>query len=187
MLTFSHAKSKRVDHLELSTVIYVPPEEAYEFLVDFPGYANYSEHLTKVTHDGDGGPGTVYDIHLKWWKIRYVVRSEVTELDPPNRVDWKILKDINAHGNWRVEEVPDEAPEGEETASRVWLSIYFDADSADSGMINLPRFVSLGWVVNKVKPIVVSEAEKVLARIVTDLEGEPRDVNLTIHSKPDSV
>ena len=187
MFTFDPAKSKRVDHLELSTVVYVPPEEAYEFLLDFPGYANYSEHLTRVTHDGDGGSGTEYDIRLKWWKIQYVVRSEVTELDRPNRIDWKIIKDIHAHGSWRVEEVPEEAPEGKETASRVRLSIHFDADSASSGMLDLPMFVSLGWVVDKAKPLVLSEAEKVVKRIVTDLEGQPRDVNLKIHSKPDSV
>lgn len=187
MFTFSRTESKRVDHLELSTVVYVPPEEAYEFLLDFPGYANYSEHLTRVTYEGDGGPGTEYDIHLKWWKIQYTVRSEVTELDRPNRIDWKIIKDIRAHGSWRVEEVPEEAPDGEETASRVWLSIRFDADSASSGMLNLPAFVSLGWVVNKVKPLVLTEAEKVVERIVADLEGQPRDVNLEIHSKPNSV
>ncbi|WP_435153247.1 SRPBCC family protein [Haladaptatus sp. DFWS20] len=176
-----------MDSVELSTVVYVPPEEAYEFLIDFPNYANYSKHLTGVTHEGDGGPGTEYDIHLQWWKIQYTVRSEVVELDRPNRIDWKIIKDINAHGHWRVEEVPEEAPEGGETASRVWLSIQFDADSADSGMLDLPMFVSLGWVVNKVKPLVLREAETVVERIVADLEGEPRDVNLVIHDKPDSV
>ncbi|GAA0201201.1 SRPBCC family protein [Halobacterium noricense] len=187
MFTFSRTEPNGVDSVELSTVVYVPPEEAYEFLVDFPGYANYSEHLTGVTREGDGGPGTEYDIHLKWWKVKYTVRSEVTELDRPNRIDWKIIKDIHAHGHWRVEEVPEEAPEGKETASRVWLSINFDADSADSSMLNLPMFVSMGWVVNKAKPLVLKEAERVVERIVADLEGEKRDVNLVIHDKPDAV
>ncbi|WP_227354768.1 SRPBCC family protein [Haladaptatus salinisoli] len=176
-----------MDRVELSTVVHVPPEEAYEFLIDFPGYANYSKHLKRVTRHGEGGPRTEYDIHLEWWKIGYTVRSEVTELAPPNRIDWRITKDFSAHGHWRVEEVPEEAPEGKETASRVWLSINFDADSADSGMLDLPMFVSLGWVVNKVKPLVLKEAERVVARIVADLEGETRDVNLVIHEKPDSV
>ncbi len=187
MFTFSHPELNGVDSVELSTVVYVPPEEAYEFLIDFPGYANYSKHLTRVTRKGEGGPGTEYDIHLKWWKLRYTVRSEVTELDPPKRIDWKIIKDLHAHGYWRVEEVPEEAPEGKETASRVWLSIQFDADSADSSMLDLPMFVSLGWVVNKVKPIVLREAETVVERIVADLEGEPRAVELEVHEKPDSV
>lgn len=176
-----------MDSVELSTVVYVPPEEAYEFLVDFPGYADYSKHLAGVTRQGESGPGTEYDIHLRWWKLNYTVRSEVTELDPPERIDWKIVKDFNAHGHWRVEHVPEEAPEGYETASRVWLSIQFDADSADPSMLDLPMFVSLGWVVDKVKPLVLDEAERVVERVVHDLEGRKRDVDLKIHDKPSSV
>ncbi|WP_440008786.1 type II toxin-antitoxin system RatA family toxin [Halomicrococcus sp. SG-WS-1] len=176
-----------MDSVELSTVVYVPPEEAYEFLLDFPGYADYSKHLAQVTHRGDGGPGTEYDIHLQWWKLTYTVRSEVTELDPPNRIDWKIVKDLHAHGHWRVEPAPAEAPEDCEAASRVYLYIEFDADSADAGMLDLPMFVSLGWVVDKVRPLVQKEAEKVVERIVADLEGEPRDVDLEFHEKPDTV
>jgi hypothetical protein len=217
-----------VDSVEVSTVVYVPPEEAYEFLVDFEGYASYSKHLERVERHGEGGPGTEYDIHLQWWKLNYVVRSEVTDLDPPERVEWRIVKDLDAHGSWVVEPAPEEAPDdsgasgtGETTeaqdgsgdpdaaesrdgsekgdasadrdasedhhATRVRLVINFDADSATSDMLDLPRLVSLGWVVNKVKPLVLTEAERVVARIVEDLEGERRDVELTLHDSPNSV
>ena len=45
-----------VDRVEVSTVVHLPPEEVYEFIVDFPGYANYSEYLERVRSDGDGSP-----------------------------------------------------------------------------------------------------------------------------------
>ena len=176
-----------MDSVEVSTVVYVPPEEAYEFLVDFPGYAKYSKHLTGVERHGDGGAGTEYDLHLQWWKLNYTVRSEVVDLDPPDRIDWKIVKDLDAHGSWLVEHAPEEAPEGRETASRVRLVISFDADSASADMLDLPKLVSLGWVVKKVEPLVLEEAERVVARIVEDLEGEGRPVDLTVHDSPDTI
>ena len=182
-----------MDSVELSTVVYVPPEEAYAFLVDFEGYASYSEYLDRVERHGEGDTGTEYDIHLEWWKLNYVVRSAVTDTDPPDRIEWRIVKDLRAHGAWVVEPAPDATPTDEaapadaEAASRVRLVIEFDADSASSDMLDLPRLVSLGWVVEKVKPLVLSEAEKVVARIVADLEGERRDVTLTLHDSPDTV
>lgn len=170
-----------MDEILLSTVIYVPPERAYEFLTDFPGYARYSKHLTGVTRHGDGTPGTEYDIHLRWWKLTHTVRTRVTDTDPPDSIDWEVLGDLHAHGRWRVEDVSEEAPAGRDAASRVWLEIRFDADTAHSGMIDLPVFVSLGWVVKKVKPVVRREAERVVERIVADLEGDRRPVELEIH------
>jgi len=176
-----------VDSVELSTVVYVPPEEAYDFLVDFPGYANYSKHLKRVERNGDGGPGTEYDIHLQWWKLNYVVRSEVTEFDHPERIGWRITKDLHAHGQWLVDSEPDAAPPDREEASRVRLVIEFDADSASSDMLDLPRLVSLDWVIGKVKPLVLKEAERVVERIVEDIEGQRREVELTLHESPDTV
>lgn len=176
-----------MDEVELSTVIYLPPEEVYEFLIDFPRYANYSEYLTGVRQHGDGSPGTQYDLRVAWWKLTYTARSEVTSVAPPTRIDWKLVKDIDARGHWRVEEVPNEAPEGVETASRVWLRVDFDPESARGDAINLPTFVSFGWVIQKIKPKVVREAERVIRRIVADLEGESREVELQIHRTPDSI
>ena len=173
-----------MDEIRLSTVVHVPPEEAYSFLTDFPGYARYSKHLTHVSAHGDGGPGTEYDIHLQWWKLNYTVRTQVTDADPPTTVDWKVVEDLRARGRWRVEDAPSAAPDDVESASQVYLEIHFDPDSADSGMLDLPRFVSLDWVIQKIKPLVQREAEKVVERIVADLEGEPRSVDLTIHEPP---
>lgn len=178
-----------MDELEVSTVVYVPPAEVYDLLRDFPGYSNYTEYVTGITADGDGdgGTGTEYDIRLEWWKLSYTLRSRVTAVDPPERIDWRVVKDLNAHGSWRVEHVPEAAPDDRETASRVWLDIAFDADSADSDAVDLPRLVSLGWVVSKVKPLVVDEAERVVERIVADLEGERRPVDLRVHEEPNAV
>ena len=176
-----------MDEVELSTVVYLPPEEVYEFLIDFPRYANYSEYLTDVRQHGDGSPGTQYDLQLSWWKISHTVRSEVTEVDPPARIDWKLVKDVDARGHWAIEEVPEEAPEGHETASRVWLRAGFDPSSANESAIDLPKLVSIGWVIKKVKPLIEKEAKRVVKRVVADLEGEPRPIELTVHRTPDSV
>lgn len=176
-----------MDEVELSTDVYLPPEEVYDFLIDFPRYANYSQYLRQVHQRGDGSLGTQYDLRFEWWKLSYTARSEVTDVDPPGNIDWRLVKDIDAHGHWRIEEIPEEAPEGRETASRVWLKIGFDPDSARSGALDLPAFVSFGWVIGKIKPKVVEEAERIVERVVADLEGEPRPVELRVHETPDSV
>ncbi len=173
-----------VQSVEVSTVVYLPPGEIYEFLVDFPRYAEYSKYLDHVDRDGDGTPKTKYDLTFAWWKLSYTARSEVTDLDPPTRIDWRLVKDIDASGYWLVEPEPESAPEGEETASRVRIRIDFSPQSAEEGVISLPRFVSLDWVISKVKPKIKAEAERVVERIVADLEGTHRDVTLDIHETP---
>lgn len=176
-----------MDTVEVSTVVYLPPEEIYEFLIDFPRYANYSKYLREVSQDGDGATGTRYDLTFAWWKLTYTARSEVTEVDRPDRIDWRLVKDIDARGYWQVVPEPEAAPEDRSDASRVLLRIDFAPDSADSGIVNLPTFVSIDWVISKVRPKIVAEAERVVERIVADLEGQRREVTLDVHENPDSI
>lgn len=174
-----------MDTVEVSTVVYVPPAEVYDFLVDFPSYANYSKHLREVTADGDGTEGTRYDLTFAWWKLSYTARSEVTALSPPERIDWQLVRHIDAHGTWEIQEAPAETPDEKEHASRVTFAVDFSPESANKDAIDLPRFVSMGWLVDKVKPKIKAEAERVVTRVVADLEGEPRDVELEVHRAPD--
>lgn len=169
--------SPGVDAVEVTTDVYLPPDEVFDFLVDFPRYSHYSEYLEDVRQRGDGGPGTEYELVFSWWKLRYTARSEVTEVDPPNRVDWRVTKDVAAEGHWRLE--PVDPPEGREHATSVTLAIEYDPDTADPDL-SLPPFLSLSRLVERVKPKVEQEARRVVGRIVEDLEGEPRDVDVEI-------
>jgi hypothetical protein len=42
-------------------------------------------------------------------------------------------------------------------------------------------------VVRKVKPVLVEEAERVVERIVADIEGRRREVELVVHEVPSGV
>jgi len=179
-----------VDTLEVSTVVYCSKAEVYEFLLDFPRYTRLSKHLRKVSQDGDGSPGTEYDLTFAWWKLSYTAHSRVTDVDPPDRIDWELTEDLDAHGSWLLKDEPDDDgldDSDHEVATRVRLLVEFDPHSAKSGAIDLPRFVSLSWVIEKVRPLIQGEAERVVRRLVTDLEGESRSVELEIHTKPESV
>jgi uncharacterized membrane protein len=167
-----------VDCVEVTTVVYLPPDEVYEFLLGFESYAKYSEYLTGVRRFGDGSPGTEYELDFTWWRLTYTARSAVTDVERPDRIDWRVVKDVDAVGSWEVEQVGEDPPE-----TRVTLRVEYSPDSADETMLDLPRFVSLDWVVEKVKPKVEAEAERVVRRIVADLEGEPRDVALDIETE----
>jgi hypothetical protein len=169
-----------VERVEVTTVVYADKQRVYEFLLDFPGYAAYSEYLKRVDQHGDGGPGTRYHLRFAWWKLTYTAHSEVTAVDPPTRIDWAITKDIDATGYWRVE--PVDPPEGEDVATRVHFAVEYDPDSAKVGSIDLPRFVSLAWVVEKVKPKIQTEATRIVERVVVDLEGDSRTVDLEVET-----
>lgn len=159
--------------VEVSTDVRVPPEEAYAFVADFPRYADYSEYLQSVTQHGSGGAGTEYELTFAWWKLTHAVRSRVTETDEPERIDWQIVDGLRAHGRWEVAETED--------GSRVTFVVTYDTDSA-RGALDLPRLVSLDWVVERVVDLVVEEGERVVERVVADLEGERRPVELDVQT-----
>jgi uncharacterized membrane protein len=184
-------QARSVDELVVSTVVYLPAEETYDFLVDFPRYATYSEHLRNVVRRrGDGGAGTRYALRFAWWKLTYTVESEVTEVDPPNRIEWRVVKNLDASGRWRIEELddlPEDAPADATVASRVSMEVAYDPGSANESRVSLPRFVNLGWVADKIRPAITNEAENVVERVVADLEGDPRPVDLTVERGPGSI
>jgi uncharacterized membrane protein len=166
-----------VDRVEVTTTVYLPPEEVYEFLLDFERYAGYSEHLRTVRGFGDGGPGTEYELVFSWWKLRYTARSEVVETNPHERIEWRLTKDLDAGGRWLIE-----SRDGGDAAAVTFVAEYAPGSAGD-GVVDLPRFVSLEWVIDRVKPKIRSEAERVVRRVVADLEGEPRDVELEIETR----
>jgi uncharacterized membrane protein len=180
-----------VDELVVSTEVYADPEEVYEFLLDFPGYARYSKYLDDVrTMEGDGGPGTRYALRFTWWKITYTAHSRVTSVEPPERIDWEITKDIDAGGCWRVtpatDGAGDDGSEGDDAADgspacEVALEVEFDPGSASPDALDLPRLVSFDWVLKKAIPLIRTEAERVVQRAVRDLEGSTRDVDLDVY------
>lgn len=161
-----------MEEIVVGTDVHVPPDEAFAFLLDFPGYVQYSDYLTGIEQHGDGGSGTRYYLELSWWRLSYTASTEVTKIDPPRRIDWRVLRAVDASGNWEVKSIDD----GQ--SSDVRLHIRFDADSADASVLNLPRFISISWVIDKLRPIVLNEAESTVERIVADLEGERRPVDL---------
>lgn len=169
-----------MDTIEVSTVVYRPKADVYEFLVDFPRYAVLSEYLREVQQDGDGSAGTNYRLHFAWWKLSYTVHSEVTDLDSPERIDWELTRGLDARGSWVLE---SEAPPADrDVATRIRFLVRYDPHSASTERIDLPRFVSLNWVIAKARPLVRREAERIVERLVTELEGESRPVELEIHT-----
>ncbi len=190
----------------MSTEVYADPEEVYEFLLDFPGYARYSKYLDGVrTIEGDGGPGTRYALRFAWWKVSYTAHSRVTGVEPPERIDWEITKDIDAGGRWRVTPVTgadgDAGSDGDVDADadsdadagtdvdadanapvcEVALEVEFDPGSASPDALDLPRLVSFDWVVKKAVPLIRTEAERVIQRAVRDLEDSSRGVDLDVY------
>ncbi|WP_177167418.1 SRPBCC family protein [Halopenitus malekzadehii] len=93
-----------MDELVVRTTVYADPADVYAFLLEFPRYAQYTDYLDRVDRlAGDGGVGSEYALRFSWWKLGYTARSAVIDVDPPTRIDWRLTKDIDAHGCWRIE------------------------------------------------------------------------------------
>lgn len=178
-----------MDRIALSTVVYRPREEVFDVLREFPRYTRYSDYLTDVAADGDGGPGTRYRLRFAWWKLSYTVHSEVTGVDAPDEIAWRITRHLDAEGSWSTEAVdpPPDAPEGTTAATRVHFEAAFDPHSARTDAVSLPRFVSLDAVIDRARPVIVDEAERVVERAVAEIEGRRRDVDVVYHDRPDTV
>ncbi|WP_435129555.1 SRPBCC family protein [Halobaculum sp. D14] len=185
-----------MDAVSMSTVVFADREAVFEFLRDFEGYGKYSEHVRDVDVNGDGDVGTEYAITFGWWKLTYTARSRVVDVDPPSSIRWEIVKDVDAHGQWRLEaldldadrdEIDDPVPSDATAATRVSIDVSFDAGSVGSDALDLPLFVSLDWVLERAKPLVAQQAGQVLRRVVADLEGRERTPALHVHETPDSV
>ena len=171
-----------MDELVVRTEVRQEPATVYEFLLDFPEYTRYSEYLREVrTLQGDGGPGTRYALTFAWWKLTYTAHSRVTGVDPPERIDWQITKDIDASGCWRVTALDDPG------TCEVALEVEFDPSSASPDALDLPRLVSFDWVLQKAIPLIKSEAEQVVERAVRDLEGSTRDIELDVYVDSDRI
>ncbi|MXV63307.1 SRPBCC family protein [Natronorubrum sp. JWXQ-INN-674] len=173
-----------MDKILLSTLAYRSPEEVFPYVRSFTDYPRYTDHLKEVRVHGDGDAGSVYDLELAWWKLSYTARSQVTGITPPNSLEWHLVNNLDARGEWRVEAEPESAPADVETASRIYFEAVYDPHSADENALSLPRFVSLDWVVKKVEPKLLDEAEAVVERLVADIEGRKREIELTVHEMP---
>jgi uncharacterized membrane protein len=175
-----------VDELVVSTVVYRPQHEVYDFLIRFPRYAKYSDHLREVlTRPDSERSNTRYGLKFAWWKLTYTVESEVTDTDRPHTIDWRTIRNLSARGRWRLRKIEDDsfpvtAPDTANAATRVTFEAAYDPDSANRGNINLPRFVSFGWVIDRLEPAIRKEAKETVQRVVTDLEGRSRPVELTV-------
>lgn len=165
--------------IAVRTEVYAPVEVVFDFLRDFPGYAEYSPYLKAVRQYGEGGEGTEYELDAAWWRFEYTARTEVTRIVEDERIEWRTVDDVDAHGLWIVD------PSRPDGATGVTLYIAYDAGSARSATIDLPRFLSLETVINRAKPVVKREAKATVERIVADLEGEPREVDIDIDTDPE--
>ncbi|MFB6125649.1 MAG: SRPBCC family protein [Halanaeroarchaeum sp.] len=162
-----------MDEIEVRTTVRRPPEAVFRVLRDFRSYPAYSKHLRAVDADGDGGVGTAYRLRFGWWKLTYDAHTRVTDVVAPTRLDWEVTRDIAASGRWLVEE----APEGH---SEVRFVVEYDPDSVSPSVVDLPRLVSIDWVVDTVVDLIEAEGRRVVERVVADLEGESRPVELTV-------
>lgn len=173
------------DTLKVNTTIHAPEADVYALLCDVEDYGEYSDYIQDVIRHGDGGPGTEYGITLSWSRISYTVWFRVIDRDPPDRIAWRVVDDLDAHGAWQLEPTTVDDPEADH-ATHVTLTARFDPDTANDDALSLPPLVSVSTVVEQVRPLVEREAERVLDRVVADLEDDPRRATLIIHTRHDA-
>ena len=169
-----------MERVVLQTVIHAPPSAIYPVLANFERYPRYATHLEWVEPRGEGPAGPQYDLHLSWWRISHTTRSEIVERDPPHRLGWRLTRDVEARGAWELEERPELAPADAETATRVTFEGRADPTTAETGNLSLPGLLPMDVVIAKARPIVKREVRETVRRLVADVEGHPREVELSL-------
>lgn len=155
-----------MNRIEVSRRVNRDPAVVFAAARDFSAYPDYSEYLKDVTPDGDGTPGTEYDLHIHVLGLSFDVRTRLEELDPPRRIEWSVHGELDAVGRWIVTPVSDE------TASKIDLVLEYDPNSIDSSVVSLPFGLSVSWVADRAEALAEREVEAVLDRLVADLERE---------------
>jgi len=176
-----------VDEFEASTVFHLSQREVYDLLFEFRRFPEHVDYLDEARVRGDGA-GARFRIVASWWRLSTTVRGRVTEVDPPERIDWTLTNDADASGYWSIEPAPEAAPAAG-TATRLRLVARLDDDSVDASSHG-PRLgpsISLDWVLGKVAPLVAREGERLLGNLVAELEGTRRPVEIQVHSLPDAA
>lgn len=176
-----------MEEFEASTVFHLSRQEVYDLLFDFRRFPEHVDYLDDARVRGRGA-GARFRLVASWWRLSTTLRGRVTEVEPPERVEWRLTNDADAAGYWSIEPAPEAGPPERET-TRLRLVARLDDGSVDA--VNYgPRFgpsISLDWVLGKVAPIVAREGERLLAELVAELEGRRRPVDVEVHSLPDSV
>ena len=80
----------------------------------------------------------------------------------------------------------DTLPAGVETGTRLWFTVEYDPRTANRRILDLPRFLSVDRVIDRIKPRLYDEAEGVVRRLVATVEGTERPVELIVHEAPGS-
>ena len=175
-----------MDAIDASTRLYVPPRDVYEFIQGYEGASEYSPHLEGVEQTGDGGPGTVYDITLSWWRLSWTSRSRVTAAVPYERIEWRTTEDVRAKGYWTMTALdPIDLPPDRDVGTELGLRVEFDPTSVRGHSVT--RVLPLARLLERVRPVVVRECENLLSGVANELEGAHRDVGYTVHRMPTSL
>ncbi|MFW6385280.1 MAG: SRPBCC family protein [Halodesulfurarchaeum sp.] len=176
-----------METIEVRTEVRVEPRTAFEFLLDFTNYADFSPYVRDVTIETPGksiagvsrGIGTIYDVTFGWWRLSYRIQTEVTDVRPPERIGWRVASDLDARGRWEVEPVQSE--DGDATTVR--FVVTYDSGGSEPNDFDRPSFISFDWIVDAVIPIIEKEGRRVVDRVVTALEGESRPVDLVVEKR----
>ncbi|MDZ7850881.1 MAG: SRPBCC family protein [Halodesulfurarchaeum sp.] len=152
--------------IEVSRQVNRSPAVVFAAVRDFSTYPAYSDYLKDVTPDGDGAPGTEYDLAVHVLGLSFDVRTRLDQLEPPRRIEWSVLGDVEAVGRWLV------TPVGDETASKIDLVLEYDPNSIDSSVVSLPLGMTFSWLTDRAEALAEREAGAVLDRLVADIERE---------------
>ena len=171
------------DELAAHTTLHAPREDVFALLRDVEGYDEYTGYVDDVVRHGDGGPGTTYEVSLSWWRLSYTAEVLLTDVDPPARIEWRLVGGLDAAGTWTLEPVDADDPAAE-TATDVTLTARYDPDSGDDA-VSLPPLVPWSAVLERLRPVVEREAGRIVEQVVADLEGEPRAARLEVQVRHD--
>lgn len=151
-----------MNEIEVARSVDGPPETVFEHVRAFESYPAYSAYLENVRPIQSERELPTYGLQFAWWRLSFETRTRVVALEPPARIDWEVLTDLDAQGYWGITETGP--------SSRLTLHVEYAPETLASDAVSLPFGVSLAWVREKATSLIEAEAKRVLDRIVRDIE-----------------
>ena len=151
-----------VNEIEVARAVDRLPEAVFDRIRAFESYPSYSSYLERVRPIETSESLPTYRLEFAWWRLSFETRTRVVALDPPNRIDWEVVADLDAHGSWAVTE--------DAGSSTLTLHVEYAPETLASENVSLPFGITLGWVREKAESLIETEATRVLDRIVADIE-----------------
>lgn len=149
-------------------------EQVFDSITDYRKIDSYTDDIRIAGRGRGEGTRVYFKLSKDVLNIptNYTTKIEFVEYNPPDQIEWKIIGDIDAKGSIRLTENSGHTD--------LILDFSLNLEKTDIGSLPAPDVADASQILEYIYPQVYEQASSIIKGVVTDIEGEPRDVNIEV-------